>query len=140
MRGYARLPDFLTLLASVALVASTPQLCYTDVDKLAPKYIVPCWTSNTTPHYSCCKAGDKCLEHNACYDSGTGNTYQYGCTDSAYADSSVCPSKCDLNRETTNWVGLVYCNGTHGLPGDTWVCILPVTLRLPSAGCIRQWI
>jgi hypothetical protein len=111
------------LFARLASAISTPQLCYSDIDKLAPDYIAPCWTSNKTPHYSCCKAGNKCLKHNACYDGETGVTYQYGCTDPTFKDEH-CPQKCNLDRDISRWVGLVYCDGQNGMPDKTWVCCI----------------
>lgn len=100
--------------------ATLPQLCYVEAGVLAPEYIHPCWTSFKTPHYSCCKVGNKCLEQNACYDLDTGNTYLYGCTDPEYKDER-CPSKCGTDHNASNWVGLVYCNGEYDRPYYTWV-------------------
>jgi len=49
-------------------------------EKLAPDYITYCWTFNKPPHNSCCEAGNKCLQHNICYNAGIGQAYHYGCT------------------------------------------------------------
>ncbi|KAF2708866.1 hypothetical protein K504DRAFT_290526 [Pleomassaria siparia CBS 279.74] len=87
----------LLFLARVAASVADTQRCFYDKDQLAPDYIIPCYTGWGNAHFSCCKVGNKCLEHNACYDSDTGNTYQYGCTDETYQDPS-CPQKCDLDR------------------------------------------
>ncbi|KAF2873355.1 hypothetical protein BDV95DRAFT_604864 [Massariosphaeria phaeospora] len=103
---------------------SDKQRCYYDSGELAPDYIIPCYTSTSSEHYSCCKVGNKCLRENACYDHETGVTYQYGCTDKNYGDKS-CPQKCGLSRENSNWVGLVFCNGSKGTPNNTWVCHHP---------------
>ncbi|KAF2188259.1 hypothetical protein K469DRAFT_703756 [Zopfia rhizophila CBS 207.26] len=91
---------------------------------LAPDYIIPCYTNWGDPFSSCCKVGNVCLGKNACYDQTTGITYQYGCTDRMYRDPN-CPQKCDLSRKDSNWVGLVYCNGTDDTPEDTWLCHHP---------------
>lgn len=116
------LPFILTLWSlCIATVTTTPQLCYTEAGVLAPDYIVPCWPSQKAQQYSCCKIGDKCLDHSACYNAQTGVTYQYGCTDSAYRDPNICPTKCGLDGKKSNYVGMVFCNGSRGLPTDTWV-------------------
>ncbi|KAF1993698.1 hypothetical protein P154DRAFT_412539, partial [Amniculicola lignicola CBS 123094] len=65
--------------------------CYYDVGKLAPDYIIPCYTA-FEGSFSCCKRGNVCLQQNACYDGDTGVTYQYGCTDKKYKDPR-CPQK-----------------------------------------------
>jgi hypothetical protein len=105
-------------------IARTPQQCYYDANKPAADDILPCYPSTFSSHYTCCKAGDKCLEDKACYDLDTGNTYQYGCTDSTFTDPH-CPQKCELDTEKSHWIGLVYCNGTHNLPNNTWLCHHP---------------
>ncbi|KAH9882061.1 hypothetical protein J1614_001233 [Plenodomus biglobosus] len=104
--------------------ANSPQLCYYANDTLASDDIIPCYTSVTSDHYSCCKVGDKCLRHNACYSLDFGVTYQYGCTDSTFQDSH-CPSKCNLDTERSPWVGLVFCNGARATPKNMWICHHP---------------
>lgn len=112
------------LLYPSATLASSPQLCYYDTNKIAWKDIIPCYASTTQDDYACCKAGDKYLRHNACFSLDTGVTYQYGCTDSTFRDAS-CPQKCGLDTEKSYWVGIVFCNGQADLPNDTWVCHHP---------------
>ncbi|KAE9971692.1 hypothetical protein BLS_004338 [Venturia inaequalis] len=118
--------------------AQFPQKCYYAPNKLAGSAIIPCGdpVSGVIP---CCQNGDTCMSDSVCYNQATGVTYQYGCTDSSYAK---CPKKCDLdvgkylkhlhkakeadvNRvEKSNWVGLVYCNGSSG---NQWACNHPET-------------
>jgi hypothetical protein len=105
-------------------VARTPHPCYYDVNKPASDDILPCYPSTFSDHYTCCKAGDKCLEDKACYDLDTGNTYQYGCTDPTFKDAH-CPRKCELDTAKSHWIGLVFCNGTNNLPNNTWLCHHP---------------
>ncbi|KAF2734988.1 hypothetical protein EJ04DRAFT_226903 [Polyplosphaeria fusca] len=116
------------LLALTAIAGE--QRCYYDKDKLAGDYIIPCYGGESSA-YACCKQGNKCLEDGACYDQDTGVTYQYGCTDSSYKDPS-CPKKCGLNTESSNWVGLVYCDGADHTPDNTWVCHHPDNCGGPS--------
>ncbi|KAF1955858.1 hypothetical protein CC80DRAFT_81283 [Byssothecium circinans] len=114
------LPIFSLFALRVVTAQGLPQMCYIDANQLAPDFIIPCWTSYSTPHYSCCMVGDKCLHQNACYNLSTGITYEYGCTDPSYKDDN-CPSKCNLDRKKSNWAGLLFCDGTNGTPKDTWV-------------------
>jgi hypothetical protein len=104
--------------------ALTPQPCYFAPNSLAPDTFLPCYSSTHPSHYACCRAGDKCLENSACYSPSTGVTYQYGCTDSTF-NAPQCAQKCHLDTAKSHWVGLVFCNGTKGLPWDEWVCHHP---------------
>lgn len=58
-----------------------------------PTNLVPCASTGSS---ACCLLGDTCLSGNACYNGATGNTYQYGCTDITYTDST-CPYKCGFD-------------------------------------------
>ncbi|KAH7395055.1 hypothetical protein DE146DRAFT_68518 [Phaeosphaeria sp. MPI-PUGE-AT-0046c] len=118
--------------------ARTPHSCYWSANKLAPDDYLPCYGSTTTAQYSCCQAGDKCLEGNACYDQDTGVTYQYGCTDPTFKDPH-CPQKCNLDLEKSHWVGLIFCNGTNGLPNDSWVCHHPDNCGNRSSCASQVW-
>ncbi|ORX96900.1 hypothetical protein BCR34DRAFT_607478 [Clohesyomyces aquaticus] len=116
------------LLLSTRVVAaassSDSQRCYFAASQLAPDYIIPCYSNWSDENFACCKKGNKCLDGNACYDDGTGVTYQYGCTDRDYKDKN-CPHKCGLDTNKSNWVGLVYCNGSDNTPNNTWICHHP---------------
>lgn len=116
--------SILQLLQLFAIVVYSQQRCYYDVGKLAPENIIPCYPSTFSDQYSCCKVGNKCLRHNACYDDATGVTYQYGCTDPTFQDEH-CPKKCSLSTDKSHWVGLVFCNGQRTMPNNTWVCHHP---------------
>lgn len=154
MRSFSkRLP--ITLLAlslflQATVYAATPQSCYYDVNKLASDDIIPCYSSKYESQYSCCKVGNKCLRHNACFDIDNEVTYQYGCTDPTMQHPN-CPKKCNLDTNKSRWVGLVFCNGTDNLPSNEWLCHHPdncggrpgcgthvwdsMIERLPPTGC-----
>lgn len=42
------------------------------------------------------------------------------------------------SAEDTNWVGLVYCNGTANLPNNTWLCNHPDNCGKGN-GCDDKW-
>ncbi|KAL1837730.1 hypothetical protein VTJ49DRAFT_3446 [Mycothermus thermophilus] len=65
--------------------------CYRASDDLSADIFIPCGNS-AFGHISCCQAGDKCLEHGACYNNHYRTTYLAGCTDPLYKDAS-CPDK-----------------------------------------------
>ena len=102
--------------------SNIPRLCYTGKDQLAPLNLMPCFSSTIDDGgvYGCCLAGDHCLSNQACYNGYKGVTYQKGCTQRHY-DHDNCPDKCKTNQSKSDWVGLVFCNGTNGTPSDTWV-------------------
>ncbi|KAF1846570.1 uncharacterized protein K460DRAFT_126303 [Cucurbitaria berberidis CBS 394.84] len=128
---------YLVTLLPVTL-SRTPHPCYYDANKPASDDLIPCYPSTLSSHYSCCRVGDKCLEQNACFDSDTQVTYQYGCTDASFQDPH-CPQKCHLDTEESHWVGLVFCNGTRGLPKDKWLCHHPSNCA-GKGGCDeRAW-
>ncbi|KAH7089196.1 hypothetical protein FB567DRAFT_627698 [Paraphoma chrysanthemicola] len=118
--------------------ALTPHPCYYSTDSMATDDLLPCYASTFSSHYSCCRHGDKCLEHGACYDEDTKVTYQYGCTDPSFKDIH-CPQKCNLDVKKSRWVGLVFCNGTNGMPADQWICNHPDNCKT-GTGCHRlKW-
>ncbi|KAF2129367.1 hypothetical protein P153DRAFT_18433 [Dothidotthia symphoricarpi CBS 119687] len=122
---------FLPLLAALIALSSTVNAhphhpCYHSPNTPAPANLLPCYTPTPSTHYSCCLAGDTCLDHNACSSARTGTTYQYGCTDRTYRDEH-CPQKCSLDTQKSEWVGLVFCNGEYGALNDSWVCRHPDT-------------
>lgn len=123
---------------STLVLARTPQPCYYDIDTLASDDLLPCYGSTISQHYSCCRAGDKCLENNACYDVDTGVTYLYGCTDPTFRDPH-CSSKCNLDTRKSHWVGLVFCNGTEGLPNNQWMCNHPENCGDKNGCAERNW-
>ncbi|KAF1919793.1 hypothetical protein BDU57DRAFT_153240 [Ampelomyces quisqualis] len=128
---------YLHLALPPGVSALTPHSCYYDANALAADDFLPCYTTTTSTHYPCCRAGDKCLENNACYDADSGVTYQFGCTDATFSSAS-CPRKCGLSTAKSQWVGLVFCNGANGLPRDSWVCHHPDNCG--STGyCAAEW-
>lgn len=76
--------------------------CYVAPGVESDGSFIPCG-NDAFGHVNCCKAGDKCLMFNACYDAEFGLTYLLGCSDPDYADES-CPdkkgvkSKCSTGR------------------------------------------
>lgn len=144
-------------LAPVLLAAG--QKCYVGPNEeyRGKEDLVPCSTDGDS---ACCLRGDICLSGNACWDAQTGNTYQYGCTDSDYR-SEVCPYKCGANSSRLSsyplvcsmahilaispWVGLGICNDVEGVT-DTWMCFSSEScgcgwnstwnlFKLPERGC-----
>ncbi|KAF2451442.1 hypothetical protein P171DRAFT_438173 [Karstenula rhodostoma CBS 690.94] len=126
----------LTRICFAEVPADLPRLCYTGKNELAPSYLVPCFNAPMDDGgvYGCCLAGDICLENQACHNKYKGITYQKGCTSSDY-DGTKCPRKCNTDRSKADWVSLIYCNGTHGTPKDTWVCQHPDNCFAPDANC-----
>ncbi|KAF2020024.1 hypothetical protein BU24DRAFT_131468 [Aaosphaeria arxii CBS 175.79] len=127
MQPLLPIPLLLILLQHTPLQAFaqvSQQRCYSSAGELAPDYIIPCYTSWTADATFCCKRGNVCLEHNACYDGATGITYQYGCTDESYADAN-CPKKCGLDTKKSEWVGMVFCGGEEGGRNGSWLCHHP---------------
>ncbi|QDS75082.1 hypothetical protein FKW77_006880 [Venturia effusa] len=110
-------------LATLSLIdAQFPQQCYYAPGKLAGSAIIPCGDPALGVQ-SCCQNGDFCMSDSVCYNSKTGVTYQYGCTDSSYNNRLACPKKCGLDVEKSNWIGLIYCNAS----GNQWDCNHPDT-------------
>ncbi|KAH7061996.1 hypothetical protein BKA63DRAFT_587804 [Paraphoma chrysanthemicola] len=64
------LPLILTVLSRL-IHALTPHPCYYAANSLATDDLLPCYGSTFSSQYSCCRHGDKCLEHGACYDEDT---------------------------------------------------------------------
>tara|TARA_R110002003_G_scaffold96_30_gene7672 strand:+ start:23320 stop:24384 length:1065 start_codon:yes stop_codon:yes gene_type:complete len=129
---------FLLFLFSSHTRALTPHPCFYSAYELASDELLPCYGSTFSEHYSCCRNGDKCLEHGACFDADTDVTYQYGCTDSSFKDIH-CPRKCSLDVAKSRWVGLVFCNGTKGLPADQWICNHPDNCKAGTGYNSRVW-
>jgi hypothetical protein len=73
-----------TAVLQLQVAAGGPQLCYFDKNKLAPDYIIPCYTGSIDQPTYCCKKGSKCMEQSTCYDPESTVSYQYGCTDPNY--------------------------------------------------------
>lgn len=99
-----------------------PQVCYTGKNKLAPSYLMPCLTDPVDDGnvYGCCVVGDYCLANQACFSPVKGMIYHKGCTKKDY-DDGHCPLKCHADQTKSDWVGLIFCNGTNNTPKDTWV-------------------
>ncbi|TLD20892.1 hypothetical protein E2P81_ATG08556 [Venturia nashicola] len=136
------LATYLCLLAAIFsyINAQTLQKCYYAPNKLAGSAIIPCGDPKSGVK-ACCQNGDTCLSDSVCFNQATLVTYQYGCTDSFY-ENQLCPKKCNLDvgkylertqtakntykngTEKSNWVGLVYCNGSSG---NQWDCNHPET-------------
>ncbi|KAF1965249.1 hypothetical protein BU23DRAFT_575066 [Bimuria novae-zelandiae CBS 107.79] len=120
-----------------------PRVCYTAKDQLAPSFLMPCFRGvvDDLDVYGCCIVGDYCLANQACYDPEKNITYQKGCTHKDYNDIS-CPRKCVSDQSKSDWVGLVFCNGTNNTPKDTWVCNHPDNCKRASncpADGSQQW-
>ncbi|KAK4560952.1 hypothetical protein LTR86_004907 [Recurvomyces mirabilis] len=121
-----------SLILSLPVQTFAQNQCYYASGAKGPSNLVPC---NPSGQSSCCLLGDICLSGNACYDFTTGDTYQYGCTDSNYQDST-CPYKCGWDSTRSPYTTLVYCsdipdpNTANQNISNTWVCLSP-----ESCGC-----
>ncbi|KAI1105373.1 hypothetical protein F4804DRAFT_331447 [Jackrogersella minutella] len=80
--------------------------CYYAANAQAKKDYIPCGNAGLGVDWSCCVAGDICLEDSACYHLKYDITYLAGCTDKSYEDFS-CPFKNEFDSQ--QWVGLVNC-------------------------------
>lgn len=136
------LPNYLYVGLAIfsCINAQFPQKCYYAPNKQAGSAIIPCGDP-TSGVQSCCQNGDFCMSDSVCFNPMMGVTYQYGCTDSSYTDQISCPQKCGLDvgkyferlkaakkadggcTEESNWVGLIYCNGSS----NQWDCNHPET-------------
>ena len=67
---------YLSWILPSTIRARTPHPCYYQKDQIASDNWMPCYSSTFAKQYSCCRAGDKCLDGSACYSMGTGVTYQ----------------------------------------------------------------
>ncbi|KAK0649967.1 hypothetical protein B0T16DRAFT_138743 [Cercophora newfieldiana] len=87
--------------------------CYSAAGERLDGSFIPCGNV-AAGHQTCCGAGDNCLADNSCWGvhgSGYGSslTYQAGCTDPTYEDSS-CPKK----AFDQPWIALTHCDGSNG--------------------------
>ncbi|KAE9580594.1 hypothetical protein CGMCC3_g3311 [Colletotrichum fructicola] len=99
-----RLVPFLVLVTKACTSRASRQSrdwnqCYYAKGAVAPPELLPCLNDTNSEASGaswCCFAGHSCLEHQACWDPETTNSYQYGCNDPDYEHES-CPPKGGLN-------------------------------------------
>ncbi|KAM7185345.1 hypothetical protein V8F33_012463, partial [Rhypophila sp. PSN 637] len=91
--------------------------CYQANNVELDDHYIPCGNVLFGDH-ACCQAGDVCLEFSACYNNDLDLTYIAGCTDKAYANTTVCPSKGPW-EDSAAWLGVTYVGN------DTWATCPP---------------